>query len=408
MKFFLSVYSHPEFYPPTLNAIEVLSGVAAKITVLSRNVLESKWNYPVQTALVVSGPLTDIRAVERKGTPWKILSFFRFTGTMWRLLVQERQHVVLLQDAIPLFAFYLIRRFLPYRPLVWYHNHDVIVKGSVRKYSVSWFAQVCEEKMFRHLDIFSLPATERQAYFRMDKLKGKFHFLPNLPRQAFYNAHYQPRKLSGDTLQLLYQGEIGRGHGLEEMIPVLQTQVRGRKVYLNLIGPVTADYRRELAARAVAHGVAEQVRFFDKLPYRALPAFTRQFDVGLAIHKPLNPNFASAGTASNKIYEYAALGLPVLLYDDAHYRRHLEGYQWTFFTDLGEASIGTQLEKIVASYADISRAARHDFTSDLNFETYFKGVMVDVTESTAPAPEKHSAAKGRHTSDSRVTQPPVR
>jgi glycosyltransferase involved in cell wall biosynthesis len=407
MRFFLSVYSHPEFYPPALNAIDVLSGVAGKITVLSRNVLESRWDYPAQASLVVSGPLTDIRAVERKGTLWKILSFLRFTGAMWRLLVRERQHVVLLQDAIPLFAFYLVRRFLPYRPLVWYHNHDVIEKGSIRKYSVSWFALVCEEKMFRHLDIFSLPATERQAFFPMDKLKGKFYFLPNLPRKAFYNAYYQPRKLSGDTLQLLYQGEIGRGHGFEELIPVLQTKVRGRKVHLNLIGPVTAGYRQELADLAVTHGVAEQVRFFDKLPYRELPAFTRQFDVGLAIHKPQNAQYATGGTASNKIYEYAALGLPVLLYDDAHYRRHLGGYQWTFFTNLGEASIGAQLEKIVARYADTSRGARNDFMGQLNFETYFNAVLADVLKSPAPAPAAKSRVKRRHTSDSQVTQPPV-
>ena len=40
------IYPHPELYPPTLSAIEELSQITDTIDVVTRNMLDSKWEYP--------------------------------------------------------------------------------------------------------------------------------------------------------------------------------------------------------------------------------------------------------------------------------------------------------------------------------------------------------------------------
>jgi glycosyltransferase involved in cell wall biosynthesis len=81
------------------------------------------------------------------------------------------------------------------------------------------------------------------------------------------------------------------------------------------------------------------------------------------------------GTASNKIYEYAASGLPVILYDNAQFRKYLEHYDWTFFTDGSVTSLKEIIQEIVLNYSKISGSSRDSFESELNFENKFNQVI---------------------------------
>jgi len=82
------------------------------------------------------------------------------------------------------------------------------------------------------------------------------------------------------------------------------------------------------------------------------------------------------GTSSNKIYEYAASGLPVLLFDNAHFRNHLGQYKWAFFTDCTYESLIVNLEEIILNYPTLSNQARLDFEDKLNFENFIHPVIV--------------------------------
>jgi hypothetical protein len=78
------------------------------------------------------------------------------------------------------------------------------------------------------------------------------------------------------------------------------------------------------------------------------------------------------GTASNKIYEYAACGLPILVYDNQQFRKYLSNYKWVVFTDGSVDSINTSIKHIVDNYIELSTQARKDFDLFFNFEKYFK------------------------------------
>jgi hypothetical protein len=104
--------------------------------------------------------------------------------------------------------------------------------------------------------------------------------------------------------------------------------------------------------------------------------------VGLAIHKPVNIAFRTAALASNKIYEYAACGLPVMYFDDEHYRNYLSRFRWAFANDLSYQRLDEQCDFIREHYAEISAAASKDFRESLNFERVFNPVKEFLLNNT--------------------------
>ena len=77
------------------------------------------------------------------------------------------------------------------------------------------------------------------------------------------------------------------------------------------------------------------------------------------------------GTASNKIYEYAASGLPVILFDNEQFRKYLSGYSWTYFTDGTADSLEACIKEIMNNYDSATISSRNDFEKSLNFENQF-------------------------------------
>ena len=116
-------------------------------------------------------------------------------------------------------------------------------------------------------------------------------------------------------------------------------------------------------------------------PFKQLPAFLSGFDVGIAIHKPYNITYATGGSASNKIYEYAALGMPVLLFDNEHYRSYLGDNDWSFFTDLTHDSLINSLMAIHDSFSVATLAARKDFLEKYNYGNCFQKIKPLLIES---------------------------
>jgi hypothetical protein len=77
------------------------------------------------------------------------------------------------------------------------------------------------------------------------------------------------------------------------------------------------------------------------------------------------------GTASNKLYEYAAVGLPVLYLNEPHFNRYLQQYNWAFPVELTTASIRAAITAITEKYEYYSASAHESFRQGLNFEAFF-------------------------------------
>jgi glycosyltransferase involved in cell wall biosynthesis len=368
----VAIYMHPELYPPVLSAVDQLAMRSESITILTRRMLDSNWSYP-ENARVQYINETSYQgfAIEQIPLQKKIFHFLQFILQLKKLLKQENSQILMVHDVIPLFAAYIIRRFLKKRDIkLWYHNHDVtdIVKSG--RFSLMGIATKFEIKAFPYIDVFTLPAKERLCYFPIDSLMNTPVILPNYPLKRFYIEVRQPR-ISNSTIKLVYQGSIGPGHGLETIITLLSTKIKGKQLELHLVGKIRPVYKDKLIKLVEQYQVADYFVDHGMQPFITLPHYLSQFDVGLAIHEPYNVTYATGGSASNKIYEYAACGLPVLLMDNVHYRSYLSACKWTFFTTLERESLISALENVLESYPKAQASARGDFQSAFNYETAF-------------------------------------
>jgi len=373
----VAIYAHPESYPPTLSAIELLAKKFDKVIVLFRANTMKKWTYPQNVELVADGTVIEVK--EQRALPIykKIGLFARFIRQLFRIQKKHQPQSILLYDSMAAFAWDCFGRFWKYDGSLWYHNHDKLETESMRKFSMNWLALKAEKRIFPSLDIFTLPANERQIYFPIANFKGQYFFLPNYPSLSFFKPFKANRPL-GDTIKLVYQGAICAEHGLEEIIGLLPFTINGKSLSLSIFGDIQDSYRLFLTDLAIRYKVLDRLCFNKRVAYQDLPHHTTEHHIGIAINKPSSINYETAGTASNKIYEYAALGLPIIYYGSTHYIKHLAPYDWAFATDVSSESLCSILETISNNYPELSKSARHDFETTLNFESFFKKIPVKV------------------------------
>jgi hypothetical protein len=367
---YMAMYGHPENYPPTLNAIACLAK-NYQIEVLYRAHEPSAWSYPAGVALHPDGAVLSAREQEQLPIWAKIGLFWHFCRLLKGLIRRKQPQVVLCYDALGLLAYYLVSKLnFGSTPLLWYHNHDVYDLSLIRKYSLSWWAVQAEKWLFPQLTLFSLPAEDRQRFFPMQLLKGQFFFLPNYPAKSFYAQFYRA-KVPQTELRILFQGQVGSGHGIEEILALLPSSIAGLPLKLVVKGVFRAGYDEWLQRQIQERNLATQVEIYGYTPYAEVPKVGAECHIGLAIFTKTDIMNQTLGTASNKIYEYAALGLPILYYDNAHFRAHLQQYPWTLATDLSRDSLVAALTQITTHYAELSAAAHQDYLQRLNFEHYF-------------------------------------
>ncbi len=375
MVILVSIYHHPEFYPPTLNAIINLATIAEKVIVLTRNQMDDDFPYPSNVIILKTGSRVDIKMSEVKSIPWKLFSFLQFVWATKKIIKQHKPALVINYDNIPLLATYMARKIGTRKFRWWYHNHDIAELNKQSKFSIGWMATRSEKKFFHHLDIFSLPAEERKKHFPSLRQECAYFFIPNYPSNLFFKQFYKKRTV-GQEVKLVFQGSISTGHGLEEIIKsILPISIMSKNFKLVLKGRIKPDYKLDLMTIARQFGVADKLEFFPVTPYKEVPRLASTCHIGIGIHTGTDVMNITLGTSSNKIYEYAGLGLPVLLYDNPHFRQHLGQYSWAVFTDCSLASLKLSLEHIIANYPLLSGNAVNDFEKNLNFEYYFNRVL---------------------------------
>ena len=368
----------PENYPPTLNAISrwCRDDQVSAVLVLAPNIEFSDWQYPIKARRIVcNARRMSVEAVMRLSAPAKILRFLNFTRMLLRILSTERPEVIMLIDEGPVLAYRWIRRLLPknYRPVLWYHNHDVVENPG--RFNLTGQGVRAQFWLFPMLAAFTLPANERQRFFPMQSLRGIYAEIPNCPEREFYSRFFRPEfrpgATVGDDFRLVFQGAIGPGHGLEALLELAHSGRLERRLVLVLKGWAQPEYEIAIKRKVAELGLEAQFEWHGFGPYSEVPKLAASCHLGIAIHSGTDAMNTSLGRASNKIYEYAALGLPVLLFDSPHFREHLGAQKWALFTDISQVSLLECLQQILANYEELKNAAREDFLQTYNFGHFF-------------------------------------
>ncbi len=375
MKFLACIYNHIEGYPPTFNAINLLAAKGHEVIVLMRKDMPTVWQYDENIKIHSIGDYKNRFEYELTSKKHKIQEFFSYVNKLKKLIKIEKPDVVLLYDNVPLMAYRINRPFINTKThKVWFHNHDIHYLKDYKKYSLPYFAYFSLKKSFKFIDYFTLPASERLKYFNLKKYKGQQKILPNFPPEYLFK--YKKSNAPQKEIKLVYPGSnISHMHGIEEIIPVLNNIVNGKRITLSLVGTIKSAYKNKLLEIANNHNTVDNLIFKDRMSYTKMQKEMINYDIGVAINKPMNITYETGGTAANKIYEYPASGLPSILFDNKHYRYYFDKYKWAFFSDLTQMSLLNCIKQIDDNYLEFSEQAKVDYKKNFSFEKTFNETL---------------------------------
>lgn len=369
-----AIYSHPESYPPTLNAISELADMFDTIKLLYIPHYIGNWNYPNNVHLIPSISETSFEKYRKSNSLIKFIYFIKYVHRLYQICQKNKPKIILLYDSIPLFAYLIIRPLLFFNHKIWYHNHDINEVHRHNLFSIGRMAFFLEKKYFNKIDIFSIPSSERLKYFPIESFHGKIFTIPNYPSKKIYSKYYLKKKIDKEV-NIIFQGRIDSSHGIENIIPILGKLNNILNVKLFLKGSIDQNYKIILQNLAIKFGVVDKLQFFPFSSYKSVPMLASSCHIGIAIFTDTGVMQKTLGTSSNKIYEYAALGLPVIYLNFEHFRRILAKFKWAVpLKDLSEEELLKSIRIILNNYDSMSLQAHLDFTNEYNFENVFSSV----------------------------------
>lgn len=182
--------------------------------------------------------------------------------------------------------------------------------------------------------------------------KGDVAVIRNIPKlDAVPTREYRSLKeelgLPRDAFVVLYQGGTGPSRLIE---PIIQSLVYAKDAYLVIRGPSLDlfgdDYRR-VAGRA---GVSRRVILCDPVPSRDVVAAAAGADAGIWTLPDISKNFRYA--LPNKVFEYLAAGLPLLVANYPEPRAIVdENACGLHFDPYSPRSIGAAINKMMSDRA---------------------------------------------------------
>lgn len=310
-------YGDPDGYPPIINSARLLaaSGLGVHITGRGRRLRKSDY-----------GPNVRVQMLHAQGKS----SAVEFAHFLRRVLQQDHSSARLFvgHDMHGLLAARLLAT--RYNKPLMYHCHDFRPADA----TIPWGSRVVsafERRWARTSNLVIVPDAERAELVRRELS------LPE-PPLVVANAPLLRPVASGEALGralqergrryekiVLRQGSVGPLHAIEETLrslPLWSNKAWGFVV----MGPGQASYIDELQALARALEVEERFVVLPPVSYDEVLLYTPGASLGHALYPPVHINHTNIATASNKIMEYMASGVPLLTSARPGLRRLVQTY----------------------------------------------------------------------------------
>lgn len=366
-------YADIQGFPPTINLINFLKKKVKNIILVNRSQFLIDFGKNVQIQSV--GRKYSVKDQMHGSYTLKAYLYLKFIILTFKSLYFNKPNIVIVIDPVALFLYRVVNFFSFRKSYLWYHNHDVL-QPSQNIFHLNYWVSYIERISFKDIDMFTLPSIERLIYFPINKLKGEYFVLPNYPSLEFYNDFYNKRTFNQKEFNIIYQGTISENHGIEEVMYLLGYNSEINKtIILNLKGRIDSSYKNYLFTLATKLNCLEYLRFHDYTTYSEVPVLASKCQLGIAIFKSNDIMNSTLGSASNKIYEYAAVGTPVIYLKKEHFISYLNERKWAFSTDLSLLSLINIVKSVNNDFVNISFDAYNDFQNDFNFEKMISKII---------------------------------
>lgn len=324
------------------------------------------------------------------------LDYLVFLKMLDNRIARLRPSVVYSYDSPAFVAASLIRRYRDFRLV--YHCYDQWEPERQSRFSLRRWLDLRAFREGLHASLVIFPEPARASYYM--KRSGDRRpptILPNYPKLDLV-----PPIEDFDSLierrfarrELLYTGAIDSAVALPETIAAFAGIGGGLRIF----GATKAETRRQLDELVERLALTDRVSFCSWLPHHEMMAASMDATIGLSLHKPVSLNLAELVSASNKLWEYAARGIPAVVPDTPNYRGKLSGEEWVAFAELNDpASIARALRWFLDDrdrYARASRAARLAFEQRYNFESVAPIVIAQLLSLTEPESPSREFASG--------------
>jgi glycosyltransferase involved in cell wall biosynthesis len=375
-------YSNPDQYPPTINAIHQLSK-KFNIILVARNQDIPSWEYPENVAVYRLGNYSSASDREQIPAIKKLLEYINFIGESRNIL--KCIPLIFAYDPWAYVAINIINIItLKSRPVVYqiHELYDVFPLTSL----FGWIQKL--EKMWVNNALLVIqPELARAEIYQINMSSNERPLVvPNFPLKSFYQV--SDNHLAALTYQrfsmvkILLQGAISTDSSVLELIESITELPDNFR--LKLIGYITNDNFELLSKAADEKEVASRVEYCERVPYRDLLTHTWNASVGTCLKKKTSLNLHLSVTSSNKIYEYAACGLPVIVSDFYNYKDYLSKESWVYFVnpDDSKAIVSAILEIFTDfdTYHKMCIDARKAFEEKYNYEIVFQPVISIIAD----------------------------
>jgi len=377
------IYANPDYYPPTVNALSILRRYFS-ITVVCRNV-DIPFREWGNIEVVRVGRYKSAPAKQQQSGAAKALEYFRFCTAVRRATVTLQPAAIYAYDNYGFIA--AIRTRAAGTPVV-FHQHELPDLRASSWRLEAWITRYAL-RLTRAADLVVQPEINRARIWSQAAADSRRPMLvPNCSSRDFYSAEGDVRAIARrrfEQRKVFYVGWMSRSNGhVEALRAVAQMALPATLV---LVGPHDAALGRYLTCLSDALGVGTRLELHGWVPHSECSRRFAACAVGLSLYKPVGANWEFNCSATNKLFEYAAMGLPVVVPDRKSYREFLNSDSWVAFANPDDpASIARAIEFILADrerYVAMSLAARKAHEEKYNYETVFQPVLARLEQLAA-------------------------
>ncbi len=377
-------YANPDYYPPTRNAAAILSR-HFNVTVVCRNVDRSFAPWPRNIAIERVGAGCSTNQKDRSTPIGKLLEFRTFRIAVRAAVARIRPALIYAYESHAFCAALSATRRIQTAPII-FQLHELPEIAALPWRSLQTWVTRRALRETRSASLVVFPERRRaEIWMRAARDRRSPLIVPNCPALGFTPDGYDVTGLierRWTSRKAFYIGALGEEHGNGEAVQALAHLPSN--VHLQMIGNGSAAYRQTLASLAAELGVKARLSVDEFIEHDQLPELSRDAALGLVLHKSTIFNLEFSASATNKLFEYAAMGLPVIASDLPNYREFFADQTWiTYANPADSRSIARAIEFVLADrerYVRMSTAARHAFEEKFNYQRVFQPALERVLE----------------------------